>query len=72
MEFRLTYEGPIHAASTRSPRTDNKHTLRRAFSVETDTLLEPTSPNAGDNDARLVIAIKLKPVDVGWDNISFG
>ena len=199
MEFRLTYEDPIHAASTRSPRTDNKHTLRRAFhkqlkqlwethpylkvawlsrrregrvlpgvllkdhlakqydrlgynfvplvteslslwcsldilflrpsmpgeimksgdldnrlkiifdalrlpdsldelgsaqapledekpffcllqddklisrvSVETDTLLEPTSPNAGDNDARLVIAIKLKPVDVGWDNISFG
>jgi hypothetical protein len=41
-------------------------------SVETDTLLQPTSPEAGNNDARLVIAIKLRPVDVGWDNISFG
>lgn len=41
-------------------------------SVETDTLLQPTSPDAGDNDARLVISVKLRPVDVGWDNISFG
>ena len=41
-------------------------------SVETDTLLQPTSPNAGENDSRIVIAIKLKPYDVGWDNISFG
>lgn len=41
-------------------------------SVETDTLLEPTSKDAGDNDARLVISVKLKPFDVGWDNISFG
>jgi hypothetical protein len=41
-------------------------------SVETDTLLEPTSTEAGGNDARLVIAVKLRPFDVGWDNISFG
>ncbi|MCF3628785.1 hypothetical protein RJ527_15015 [Thalassospiraceae bacterium LMO-SO8] len=41
-------------------------------SVETDTLLEPSSAEAGDNDSRLVIAVKLKPFDVGWDNISFG
>lgn len=41
-------------------------------SVETDTLLQPTSADAGDNDARLVIAVRLRPFDVGWDNISFG
>jgi hypothetical protein len=41
-------------------------------SVETDTLLQPTSEDANQNDARLVIAIRLKPYDVGWDNISFG
>jgi hypothetical protein len=41
-------------------------------SVETDTLLQPTSPDAKQNDARLVIAVRLKPYDVGWDNISFG
>lgn len=42
------------------------------IAVETDTLLEPTSPGADDHDARLVIAVRLKPFDVGWDNISFG
>ena len=50
--------------------TDDK--LISRVSVETDTLLQPTSLEAGDNDARLVILIKLRPVDVGWDNISFG
>jgi hypothetical protein len=50
--------------------TDDK--LISRVSVETDTLLQPTSPQAGDNDARLIIAVKVKPVDVGWDNISFG
>ena len=41
-------------------------------SVETDTLLQPTGEKEDANDARLVIAIKLRPFDVGWDNISFG
>ena len=36
-------------------------------SVETDVLLQPTSPAHTDdpNDARLLIAVKLKPVDPG-------
>jgi hypothetical protein len=40
-------------------------------SVETDTLLEPTSDPPSKFDARLVVKISLKPFDMGWDNISF-
>lgn len=50
---------------------DDDKTISHA-SIETDTLLEPTSPDADDNDARLVISVRLRPFDVGWDNISFG
>ncbi len=42
------------------------------LSIETDMLLQPTSPKADQNDVRLVIAVRLRPFDVGWDNISFG
>jgi hypothetical protein len=41
-------------------------------SVTTDTLLQPTSPDAGPNDARLVISVRLRPFTFGWHNISFG
>src|SRR5262245_6095920 len=41
-------------------------------SVETDTLLQPTSKDADQNDARLVIAIRLKPYALGWHNVDFG
>jgi hypothetical protein len=49
--------------------TDDK--LISSVSVQTDMLLEPTGDH-GDHDARLVIAVRLKPFDPGWDNISFG
>ena len=42
------------------------------ISIRTDTLLQPTSPGAGVNDARLVIAINIQPVNMGWHNINFG
>ena len=40
-------------------------------SVETDTLLQPTSEPPNKFDARLIIKVTLKPFDMGWDNISF-
>lgn len=40
-------------------------------SVTTDILLQPTSPNAGDNDARLVICVNFRPFNVRMDNLSF-
>ena len=42
-------------------------------SVTTDVLLQPTgrSPSLV-NDARLVIAVTIKPVNQGWHNINFG
>jgi hypothetical protein len=50
--------------------TDDK--LISHVSIETDTLLEPTSPDAGENDARLVVAVHLHPINQGWHNINFG
>jgi hypothetical protein len=50
--------------------TDDK--LISRVSIETDMLLQPTGPDAGDNDARLVVRVELKPFDQGWDNINFG
>jgi hypothetical protein len=50
--------------------TDDK--LISHVSIETDTLLEPTGPNANANDARLVIAVHLHPYNQGWHNINFG
>lgn len=49
--------------------TDDK--LITKVAVETDLLLQPTAPEVGDNDSRLVISVQLKPYDMGWDNISF-
>lgn len=41
-------------------------------SVETDRLLEPLGTDGyKDNDARLFITVRLKPFDMGWDNINF-
>jgi hypothetical protein len=39
--------------------------------VETDTLLEPTPENAGANDARLIIRVRLSPYRVTMENLSF-
>ncbi|TMJ02592.1 MAG: hypothetical protein E6G97_12240 [Alphaproteobacteria bacterium] len=50
--------------------TDDRLITR--VSVETDRLLEPTAPDRGDNDCRLVITVKLRPYDMGWDNLNFG
>lgn len=41
-------------------------------SVTTDVLLQPTKMRAGRNDARLVIAVSIKPINSGWHNINFG
>lgn len=41
-------------------------------SVETDFLLQPTGKTHDDNDARLVITVKLRPAQLSWDNIAFG
>jgi hypothetical protein len=40
--------------------------------VEADALLEPTSADAGDNDARLVITVRLSPYGATWGNLGFG
>lgn len=45
--------------------------LINQISVETDTLLQPTGEQWNDNDARLVITIKLRPQEITWANISF-
>jgi hypothetical protein len=50
--------------------TDDK--LISHVGIETDMLLQPTAPDAGDNDARLIVRVQLKPFDQGWDNINFG
>ena len=50
--------------------TDDK--LITKVALETDRLLEPTARDCGDNDSRVVISVKLKPYDMGWDNINFG
>lgn len=42
------------------------------ISIATDMLLQSTKANAGVNDARIVIAVTLKPVNQGWHNINFG
>lgn len=41
-------------------------------SVETDTLLQPTGLQEDANDARLIVAVKLRPFNLGWHNINFG
>jgi hypothetical protein len=41
------------------------------ISVETDMLLEPIGENIDDNDARLIITVRLRPYDMNWDNINF-
>jgi hypothetical protein len=41
-------------------------------SVESDTLLEPISKPPNDNDARVVITVRLRPGRVNSDNIGFG
>ena len=40
-------------------------------SVETDTLLEPVSDQPDDNDARVVITVKIRPYEVTIGNLSF-
>jgi hypothetical protein len=41
-------------------------------SVETDLLLAPIRDQFSDNDARLVISVKLRPYDVNPGNVNFG
>ena len=41
------------------------------LSVETDTLLEPIGPSLDDNDARVVITVRVKPAEVMFANLSF-
>lgn len=41
------------------------------LSVETDMLLEPTSSAPNDNDARVVITVRIKPYEVTIGNLSF-
>ena len=41
-------------------------------SVDTDTLLQPIREEINDNDARLVITVKLRPAQLSWENVAFG
>lgn len=42
-------------------------------SVTTDVLLQPTGRSPKPvNDARIVVAVTIKPVNVGWHNVNFG
>jgi len=41
-------------------------------SVETDTLLQPTSDPPNPNDVRLVITVRLRPGRVNSENVGFG
>lgn len=50
--------------------TDDR--LIKHVSVETDSLLESVSEKPNNNDARLVISVKLHPINQGWHNINFG
>lgn len=40
-------------------------------SIDTDTLLQPTGDEPNDNDARLVITVKLSPAQLSWLNVAF-
>ncbi len=42
------------------------------IAIETDTLLEPVSEGFDQHDARLVVAVHLHPINMGWHNINFG
>jgi hypothetical protein len=42
------------------------------LSVETDTLLSPTSERPNRNDVRLIIPVKLRPARLSWENVAFG
>lgn len=39
-----------------------------SLAIETDMLLQPTSDNVGQQDARLVISVALKPYQSIWGN----
>lgn len=41
------------------------------LSVETDTLLQPTGPAAGAQDARLIVTVRFSPFDRLWGNMGF-
>lgn len=41
-------------------------------SIETDVLLESTSPTAGDHDARIVISVEMTPWSVTMANLDYG
>jgi hypothetical protein len=42
MEFRLTYAGPLLAASQHDPRTNHKHEIRKRFHPQLKRLWEIT------------------------------
>jgi hypothetical protein len=46
MEFRLTYQGPLYAASNSNPGAKRKHLIRRQFHPQLKALWEK-SPNLG-------------------------
>jgi hypothetical protein len=49
--------------------SDDRHIARAT--VETDELLEPTSPEAGQNDSRVVITVNIKPLRANWLTTGF-
>ena len=46
MEFRLTYQGPLYAASNNDPHTKHKHEIRRVFHPQLRNLWK-TNRNLG-------------------------
>jgi hypothetical protein len=72
-------DSPEELGGCRSPLPDEKPSyvllqddkLITHISIRTDALLQPTGPTAGVNDARLVIAVTIKPVNAGWHNLNF-
>lgn len=48
---------------------DDRHISH--VSVETDELLEPTSSHSGQNDARVIITINIKPLRSNWFTLGF-
>jgi hypothetical protein len=49
--------------------SDDRHISHA--SVETDELLEPTSPTVGQNDARVIITVNIKPLRANFLTVGF-
>lgn len=75
--LRMPKEGEIGSCGSPAENEDPFYCLLEddelinRVSVETDSLLQPTAANVGNNDSRLVITVTIRPSQVIIKNIGF-